>query len=156
MERVASKNAGRREPTRAPGSNAEPRRRALKSRHGTAGIGRVIRVAAVVVASALAHGALLGAPQICAHLASHDAPAPIVLRRAGYAASVEPIVRRIGVTMDRAALIARARAARRTGRLALGEFLLDSSAIDAREQGVGFDRRRAGALFAARLGRRSA
>jgi hypothetical protein len=102
--------------------------------------------------SALAHVALLGAPQIRARLAAHhDAPAPIVLQRAGYAASVEPVVKRIGVTIDRAALIARARAARRTGRLALGEFLLDANAIDAREQGVGFDRGRAGALFAARL-----
>ncbi|MEP7126724.1 MAG: hypothetical protein ABJE95_37690, partial [Byssovorax sp.] len=84
--------------------------------------------------SALAHAALLGAPQIRARFAAReDRPAPIVLQRAGYAARVAPIVARVGVALDRAALIERARAARREGRLALGEFLLDAAAIDARE-----------------------
>jgi hypothetical protein len=102
--------------------------------------------------SALAHAALLGAPQIRARLAARDgSPAPIVLQRAGYAARTAPIVARVGVAFDRAALIARAREARREGALALGEFLLDAGAIDAREQGVDFDRARAGALYAARL-----
>ena len=105
------------------------------------------------MASALAHAALLGAPRIRARFAAHDdAPAPIVLLRAGYAARVAPVVARVGVALDRAALIARAREARRLGRLALGEFLLDAAAIDAREEGVDFDRARAGGLYAARRG----
>jgi hypothetical protein len=132
-------------------TKAEPGRRPLKSKH-TAGGGRIVRVAALVVVSALAHALLLGAPRIRARFASRDdAPAPIVLQRAGYAARVAPLVARVGVAMDRAALIARARAARRQGSLALGEFLLDANAIDARERGVDFDRARAGALYAARL-----
>lgn len=153
MERAASKNASPREPIGAPEDRApRPRRRGLKSKH-TAGTGRVGRVAAVVVTSALVHAVLLGAPQIRARLtAGHAEPAPLVLQRAGYAERAAPLVKRITVAMDRAALIARARAARGEGRLALGEFLLDANAIDAREQGVEFDRQRAGALYAARRG----
>ena len=152
MERAASKNASLREPIGAPDDRGpRSRRRALKSKH-TAGRGRVARIAAVVVASTLVHAVLLGTPQIHARFGARDAePAPIVLQRAGYAERAAPLVKRITVAMDRAALIARARAARGEGRLALGEFLLDASAIDAREQGVGFDRTRAGALYTARL-----
>ncbi|MFS8066425.1 MAG: hypothetical protein ACMG6S_08625, partial [Byssovorax sp.] len=75
-----------------------------------------------------------------------------LLERAGYAARVAPMVKRATVAMDRGALVASAREARRHGRLALGEFLLDAGAIDAREEGADFDRARAGALYAARLG----
>ncbi len=131
-------------------TKARPRRRALKSRH-TAGGGRIVRVAAVVVASALAHAAILGAPTIRARFAVHDEPALLVLERAGYAARAAALVKRATVVMDRRALIDRARAARREGRLALGEFLLDANALDVREQGADFDRERAGALYAARV-----
>jgi hypothetical protein len=102
------------------------------------------------VASGLAHAALLGAPTIRARFAAHDEPAPLLLQRAGYAARTAALVKRATVAMDRRALIDRARAARREGRLALGEFLLDANALDAREQGADFDRERAGALYAAR------
>ena len=127
-------------------TKAEPRRRALNTRHTARG-GRIARVAAVVVASALAHARFLGAPQIRAT----TSPRRSCSRARGYAARAAPLVKRVGVAIDRAALIARGREARRQGHLALGEFLLDANAVDAREQGVGFDRARAGALYAARI-----
>jgi hypothetical protein len=105
----------------------------------------------VVLVSALAHAALFSAPRIRARFAAHDEPAPLLLQRAAYAERVAALVTRVTVAMDRRALYERAREARRQGRLALGEFLLDAGALDAREQGVDFDRSRAGALYAARL-----
>ncbi len=106
----------------------------------------------MVAASAIAHAALFAAPAIQARIDAHRQPAPPLLVRAGYAARVAPLVKRAGVAMDRRALVASAREARRAGRLLLGEFLLDAGAIDAREEGVELDRERAGALYAARLG----
>jgi hypothetical protein len=103
------------------------------------------------VASAIVHAALFSAPVIRARMAAHDELAPLILERAGYAERIDPLVKRLTVAMDRRALYERARAARRQHRLALGEFLLDAGAHDAREQGVDFDRARAGALYAARL-----
>ena len=73
--------------------------------------------------------------------------------RVGLGATSEAAARRVVVAVERRALIDEARADRAAGRLALGDFLLRASGIDARERGTALDVAGARALYADRLAR---
>ncbi|MFT3767416.1 MAG: hypothetical protein QM820_18340 [Minicystis sp.] len=77
----------------------------------------------------------------------------MLARSAHLAARVPVVTRPVSVAAERREIVAQARADRAAGRLALGEFLLRASAIDAREAGKALDLGRARASYEARLGR---
>jgi hypothetical protein len=111
---------------------------------------RLLKALAALALSALGHAAIFGAP--VALRRARTPPEPVALaRRAELADRAARLALPVGVAADRRALVEGARADRAAGRLALGAFLIDASAIDAREERRRFDATRARALYAGRV-----
>jgi hypothetical protein len=105
------------------------------------------RAAAVLAVSALGHAAVFVGPTLTRgpKVVAEVARSAHLAERAGAAA--RPVI----VAAERRALVEKARADRAAGTLSLGEFLLQASAIDAKEQGRALDLPRARQLWEARL-----
>jgi hypothetical protein len=103
---------------------------------------------AVIALSLAGHGALL----VGASLPGREA-GPDAVRRIGriVARPAARVAREARIAEERALLVASARAARREGRLALGDFLLRANALDAEERGTPFDLDAARGLYGARV-----
>ena len=113
---------------------------------------RLLRGAALVLASIAIHAAFFGAPALSSRLSgARVRPAPAQKGRLAERAAALALP--ITVAADRRELVERARAERVAGRLSLGAFLLRAGAIDAREDGRAFDETRARGLYEARLAR---
>lgn len=105
------------------------------------------RLSAVLLTSALAHASIVIAPAVRAG----DRERPEIARSAHLAARARAIADPVSIAAERREIVDQARVDRAAGRLALGEFLLRASAIDAREAGRTLDLDRARLLYGSRL-----
>ena len=116
------------------------------------GLRSAAAAAVLLGASALVHLALLGAPAATRSLPPpNPTPRPELARRAPLPERVAAVALPVRLAAARRALVSGARADRAAGRLALGEFLLEASALDAREERRPFDLAEARVRWADRL-----
>lgn len=106
----------------------------------------------MALVSLAAHAALFAAPSLPALIKrAAGVPARVAPARVGLGAPAQAAARQAVTAAERVALIDEARVDRARGALAVGEFLLQANALDARDEGRAFDRDRARALYQARL-----
>jgi hypothetical protein len=112
----------------------------------------MLRGLSVALLSLAAHAAVIAAPSLPGRWRrALGAPDRVAPAQRGLAARASLAKTRASIAGERRVLIDEARAARARGALALGAFLLEANALDAREEGRAFDVARAKERYRARL-----